>query len=81
MRLKTTLAVTAAALLLFAGCSRPELRDLEGVALTEPDKVRMVTNVEIVALCINGVGFVTTTRDNNAAFQESPGLTKIWCAQ
>lgn len=77
--------VAAAAVLLLAGCGTgQQWRDLEGQPQTEPDKVRLVTNVDtypnIVALCIEGVGFVTTTRDDRP-LQESPGLTEKWCAQ
>jgi hypothetical protein len=75
----------AATVLLLAGCGTgQQWRDLEGQPQTEPDKVRLVTNVDtypnIVALCIEGVGFITTTR-NDRPLQESPGLTEKWCAQ
>jgi hypothetical protein len=64
--------------------SPQQLRDLENVPLTEPDKVRMVVNVNdypnIVLMCIEGVGYVTTTRADRP-LQESPGLTEKWCAQ
>lgn len=84
--------VAAAAVLLLAGCGSDgsfvgdaqQLRDLKNVPITEPDKVRMVVNVNdypnVVALCIEGVGFVTTTRADRP-LQESPGLTEKWCAQ
>lgn len=79
------LAAVAVAVLMLAGCGTgQQWRDLEGQTQTEPDKVRLVTNVDtypnIVALCIEGVGFVTTTRDDRP-LQESPGLTEKWCAE
>jgi hypothetical protein len=79
------IAIAAVAVVLLAGCGTgQQWRDLEGQVQTEPDKVRLVTNVDtypnIVALCIEGVGFVTTTRDDRP-LQESPGLTEKWCAQ
>lgn len=76
-------AVGIASLVTLAGCGTgQQWRDLEGQTQTEPDKVRLVTNIDtypnIVALCIEGVGFVTTTRDDRP-LQESPGLTEGWC--
>lgn len=71
---------------IFAGCSgqQQQVRDLKGVSVTDPDKARMVVNVDqypnVVALCIEGVGFITTTR-NDRPIQESPGLTESWCKQ
>lgn len=66
-------------------CSQQQVRDLEGVPVEQPDKVALIANVDqypnVVALCIKGVGFVSTTRDGQAALHESPGLTQKWCAQ
>jgi len=58
-------AVGITSLVTLTGCgSGQQWRDLEGQTQTEPDKVRLVTNVDtypnIVALCIEGVGFITT---------------------
>jgi hypothetical protein len=83
--MKRLAAVAIGAAVLLAGCGTgQQWRDLEGQPQTEPDKVRLVTNVDtypnIVALCIEGVGFVTTTRDDRP-LQESPGLTEKWCAK
>jgi hypothetical protein len=80
----TGVALVAGAVLL-AGCGTgQQWRDLEGQPQTEPDKVRLITNINgypnVVALCIEGVGFVTTTRDYTS-LQESPGLTAGWCAE
>lgn len=77
-------AVGVIALATLTGCGEgQQWRDLENVTVTEPDKVRLVTNVDtypnIVALCIEGVGFISTTRDDRP-LQESPGLTEKWCA-
>ena len=66
-------AVSALALasIVLTGCSQQQWRDLEDKTQTEPDKVRLVTNVDgypnVVALCIEGAGFVTTTRENSSA--------------
>jgi hypothetical protein len=84
------IAAAIAALVLVMGASCDDLqqqqtRDLEGVPVQEPDKIEMYVNIDghpnIVAQCINGVGFVTTTRDGQSSLQESPGLTEKWCAQ
>ena len=84
--------VAVASALLLAGCgsdgglpgSAQQLRDLKNVPITEPDKARLVVNVDtypnLVILCVEGVGFVTTTR-NDRPLQESPGLTEKWCAK
>lgn len=81
----TVAAVSVAALVTLTGCGEgQQWRDLENVTVTEPDKVRLVTNVDtypnVVAFCIEGVGFISTTRDDRP-LQESPGLTEKWCAQ
>lgn len=64
--------------------SSQQLRDLENVPATEPEKVRLVVNVNdypnVVLMCIEGVGYITTTRADRP-IQESPGLTEKWCAQ
>lgn len=85
MVVKRLIAIGVLAVVVLSGCGTgQQWRDLEGQTQTEPDKVRLVTNIDtypnIVALCIEGVGFVTTTRDDRP-LQESPGLTEKWCAQ
>jgi hypothetical protein len=75
----------ATTLVIMAGCGeQQQLRDLENVPVTEPDKVRLVVGVDeypnVVAFCIEGVGFVATTRADRP-LQESPGLTEGWCRQ
>lgn len=87
----TAIAITAMSLFTACGSdgglpgSSQQLRDLENVPPTEPEKVRLVVNVNdypnIVLMCVEGVGFITTTRDGQSALQESPGLTAKWCAQ
>jgi hypothetical protein len=75
--------------LLFGGCSwaeQQQIRDLENVTQTEPDKARLVTNVDgyanIVALCIEGQGFATTTRDYSSLIPV-PGWGQEggWCTR
>lgn len=90
-RSRKVMAVASGAVLSIAilsgasGCGeQQQIRDLENVPVTDPDKSRLVVNVDtypnVVALCIEGVGFVTTTRDDRP-LQESPGLTESWCKQ
>lgn len=85
MKKHAVAAVIVIGAITLTGCGvNQQLRDLEGVPVTDPDKVRLVTNVNdypnVVAMCIEGVGFVTTTR-NDRPLQESPGLTEKWCSQ
>ena len=59
--------VAAAALALaLAGCTTT-LQDLEGIQAETPDRVRVFLNADqfpnVNVVCIDGVGFVTTTRD------------------
>lgn len=71
------------------GCGGQQVRDLEGVTQTDPDKVRLVTNIDgypnVVAICVEGEGFAATTRDNSqAALQHIPEWSKTkdgWCAK
>lgn len=77
-------ALAAAVLLLLVGCGeQQEIRDLENITQTEPDKVRLVTNVNlypnVVALCIEGAGFITTTRDY-APIERVESWDRTWCA-
>lgn len=52
-------------------CSNQTVRDLEGVTVTDPDKARLVVNIDtypnVNAICIEGAGFATTTRDQAGA--------------
>lgn len=80
-------AASALAALALAGCSNQTVRDLEGVPVTNPEKVRLVVNVDqypnITALCIEGAGFATTTRDQAGAMQrveEWDASRGGWCA-
>ena len=77
-------AVTAVTL---AGCGEAQqVRDLENVTVTEPDKSRLVVNVDeypnAVAICIEGAGFITTTR-NDRPLQPVPAwdAPNGWCAE
>ena len=67
--------------------SHNQERDLKGVRFQNPQKTQGYTNVNqhpnVVALCINGAGFATTTRSYDA-------LTRVevwdaskngWCAR
>jgi hypothetical protein len=58
-----------------AGCTN-QLNDLSGVNQARPDYVLTYLNVanfpNVTLMCIRGVGFATTTRDNNAAIQRIP---------
>ena len=83
---RAAIAGTAAmAAVLLAGCEAQQWRDLENQTQTEPDKVRLITNVDgypnVVALCIEGVGFATTTRDSLGAIQRVPEWNEGWCAE
>lgn len=87
-QMRVILGMLSALVLLFAiaACSAQpqQIRDLKGIPVTDPDKARLVTNVDqypnVVAICIEGVGYITTTR-NDRPIQESPGLTESWCRQ
>ena len=77
------------ALLMFAlsGCSNQTVRDLEGVPINDPDKVELIVNVDqfpnLTAMCVNGAGFATTTRDAAGAImrvEEWDASNGGWCA-
>lgn len=82
-------ASLVAGALLLSGCSNQTVRDLEGVPVTDPDKVRLVTSVDlfpnVIAMCIEGAGFAATTRDNSAAalqhIDEWDAANGGWCAE
>lgn len=70
------------------GCANQTVRDLEGVPVTDPDKARLVVNVDtypnINALCIEGAGFATTTREAAGALirvEEWDASKGGWCAK
>jgi predicted small secreted protein len=76
------------AAILLSGCSNQTVRDLEGVPVTDPDKVRLVVNTDtypnITALCIEGAGFATTTREAAGAMirvEEWDASNGGWCAE
>ena len=74
-RRKLWLAVAALGVAALAGCSN-QLNDLGGVGQAKPDYILTYLNVSgfpnVTLMCIHGVGFATTTRDNNAAIQRVP---------
>ena len=51
-------------------------RDVEGVKSQDPDLIESYNNLDghpnIAKVCIDGVAFATTTRENNAAIQRIP---------
>ena len=51
-------------------------RDVEGVPSKNPDLIEAYNNLDghpnIAKVCIDGVAFATTTRENNAAIQRIP---------
>lgn len=75
------------ALATLTGCGeQQQIRDLENVTVTEPDKTRLVVNVDeypnAVAICIEGAGFITTTRTDRP-LQPVPAwdAPNGWCAE
>lgn len=76
-------------LTVLAGCSNQTVRDLEGIPVQDPEKSEIYVNVDrfpnIVVMCIHGVGFATTTRDNSpAAVQHIPSWDAAndgWCGK
>lgn len=84
----SVIAAAAAAALTLAGCSNQTIRDLEGVPVTDPDKVRLVVSTDqfpnVTAMCIEGAGFATTTREAAGAIirvEEWDASKGGWCAQ
>lgn len=89
MKKRHVLAVVGViALATLTGCGeQQQIRDLENVTVTEPDKTRLVVNVDeypnAVAICIEGAGFITTTRDpRHRPLQPVPAwdAPNGWCA-
>lgn len=54
-------------IVLATGCANQTVRDLEGVPVEDPDSARIIVNVDqypnLVITCVDGVAFVTTTRE------------------
>ena len=70
------------------GCANQTVRDLEGVPVTDPDKVRLVVSTDqfpnVTAMCVEGEGFVTTTRQANGVITHIPEWSATkggWCAK
>lgn len=79
--------LSVVAFLLSACGEHQQIRDLENIPQTQPDKVRLVTNVDqypnVVALCIDGAGFASTTREGYPALQhveEWDASNDGWCS-
>lgn len=88
--MKRMIALLIGGVLLFSGCAfaeQQQVRDLENVTQTEPDKSRLVTNVDGypngVAICVEGAGFMTTTREGMPALQYVPAWSTEggWCTR
>lgn len=66
-------AVSAAVLLSAGSCEEQQLRDLENVPATDPEKAELYNNVDdypnIVRICVDGVAFATTTREHVPIFR------------
>lgn len=67
------LLLALVALFVLAGCSFAETRDFEGAPLRDPDESVVFSNVDghpnLVRSCIDGVAFVTTTREYENVFR------------
>lgn len=65
------LVLFAAAIL--AGCQGAEHRDLENIKIKDPAKIEIYANINghpnLVRQCVDGLAFVTTTRDLQAIFR------------
>lgn len=73
---------------LLSGCSNQTVRDLEGVPVAPPEKVTITANVDkypdIVAICVHGLGFATTTRPDHGAIFRVPewdASGEGWCGK
>ena len=87
MRKSVIVVAIAGAALALTGCANQTVRDLEGVPVTDPDKARLVVNIDtfpnINAMCIEGAGFATTTRDAAGALirVEAWDAPNGWCGE
>jgi len=68
MKIRIALAaLCSAVVLLLSGCGSNNFRDLEHVPSKDPDTAVVYNNVDlnpnITKLCIEGLAFITTTRD------------------
>lgn len=70
MKSLVTAAGALGVLAAMTACAGAEERDLENVKGRDPKKVELYINVEkhpnLVRLCIDGVGFVTSSREEDA---------------
>ena len=74
MRKTIVVAGLVAGAIALGGCTPGNnFRDVEGVDSQDPDKIEAYNNLDghpnIAKVCIDGVAFATTTRENNAAIQ------------
>lgn len=74
--------------ILAAGCSNQTVRDLEGIPVTDPDKVKLVVSVDqfpnVTAMCVEGAGFASTTREAAGALirvEAWDAANGGWCAE
>lgn len=71
--MKRKLAIVGVTLvaLTVGGCGNEQTKDVTGVQPQKPDHIYQFVNIDkypnIVVLCIKGVAFATTTRDQSAA--------------
>ncbi len=81
MRKKIILAAAGLAITLAACTPGNNFRDVEGVKSRNPDKIENYNNMDqhanVGRLCIDGVAFMTTTRDYHA-IQRVPEWDR-WC--
>lgn len=80
---KTRRLLAIAALAVLPSCSTT-LQDLEGIEAQHPDKIEFFQSVDgypnIGRVCIDGVAFVTTTREYGDAINRIPEWDE-WCAR
>ena len=75
---KRALVVLGAGVVALGAACTPgnNFRDVEGVKSKDPDLIESYNNLDghpnIAKVCIDGVAFATTTRENNAAIQRVP---------
>jgi hypothetical protein len=76
-------AALVAGALLFSGCANQTVRDLEGVPVQEPEKIELYLAPDqfpnIIAMCVHGAGFATTTRQANGVVTRVEAWD-AWCA-
>lgn len=70
------LATVAAAI----GCDASNTQDLKGIPGQKPDSIKVYINIDthpnIAKLCIDGVAFITTSREGDDAVNRVPELDR-----